>query len=114
MNDFSAGASVDTLRRNIIRYDAPRFSGLWGNVDLSAAWGEDDFFDVAVEHGINYNDWKFRFGAGYLHDTTEGALSPATPSSSAIARNTRARRAFCTFRRGCSRPPPTCTGRSTV
>ena len=36
------------------------------------AWGDDDFYDVAVEHSINYNDFRFRFGAGYLHDTTEG------------------------------------------
>lgn len=72
LNDFSAGASVDTLRRNVIRYDAPRISGLWGNLDMSVAWGEDDFWDAAIEHGINYNDWKFRFGAGYLHDTDEG------------------------------------------
>jgi hypothetical protein len=71
LNDMVIGGSVDTLRRNIIRYDAPRFRGLWGNVDLSVAWGEDDFFDAAFEHGINYNDWKFRFGAGYLHDTDE-------------------------------------------
>ena len=34
LNDVSGGASVDTLRRNAIRYDAPRFSGQWGNVDL--------------------------------------------------------------------------------
>ena len=79
LNDFSAGASVDTLRRNVIRYDAPRFSGQWGNVDLSAAWGEDDFYDVAVEHSINYSDWKFRFGAGYLHDTTEGRVDDGHP-----------------------------------
>jgi len=74
LNDISGGASVDTLRRNAIRYDAPRFSGQWGNVDVSAAWGEDDFYDVAVEHSINYNDFKFRFGAGYLRDTTEGRV----------------------------------------
>jgi len=72
LNDFSGGGSVDTLRRDVIRYNAPRFSGQWGNVDLSVAWGADDFFDTAVDHGINYNDWRFRFGAGYLHDTTEG------------------------------------------
>lgn len=72
LNDVSGGASVDTLRRNAIRYDAPRFSGQWGNVDLAVAWGSDDFFDAAVEHSINYNDFRFRFGAGYLHDTTEG------------------------------------------
>jgi hypothetical protein len=72
LNDIIAGASVDTLRRNVVRYDAPRISGQWGNIDLSAAWGEDDFYDFAVEHGINYNDWKFRFGAGYLHNLDEG------------------------------------------
>lgn len=79
LNDISAGASVDTLRRNAIRYDAPRFSGQWGNVDVSAAWGEDDFYDVAVEHSINYNDFKFRFGAGYLRDTTEGRVVAGHP-----------------------------------
>lgn len=72
LNDFSGGASVDTLRRNIFRYDAPRLSGLWGNLDLSVAWGEDDFFDTAARYSINWNDIRFRFGAGYLHDTTEG------------------------------------------
>jgi hypothetical protein len=71
LNDLAAGASVDTLRRNVVRYDAPRISGPWGNVYLSAAWGEDDFYDFALEHSINYSDWKFRFGAGYLRDTTE-------------------------------------------
>jgi hypothetical protein len=71
LDDFAAGASVDTLRRNVIRYDAPRISGRWGNVDIAAAWGEDDFYDFAIEHSVNYSDWKFRFGAGYLRDTTE-------------------------------------------
>jgi hypothetical protein len=79
LNDISGGASVDTLRRNVIRYDAPRFSGQWGNVDLSAAWGQDDFYDFAVEHSINYNDLRFRFGAGYLRDTTEGRIVDAHP-----------------------------------
>lgn len=77
LNDFSAGASVDTLRRNVVRYDAPRIQNMWGNIDLSAAWGEDDFYDFAVEYGINYNDWKFRFGAGYLRDLTTPAGRPA-------------------------------------
>lgn len=72
LNDFTGGASVDTLRRNVIAYDAPRFSGLWGNLDLSAAWGEDDFYDVAARYSINWNDIRFRMGVGYLRDTTEG------------------------------------------
>lgn len=73
LDDFAAGASVDTLRRNVVRYDAPRFSGLWGNLDLSAAWGEDDFVDTAANYSLNWNDWKIRSGIGYLHDTTEGS-----------------------------------------
>jgi hypothetical protein len=72
LNDFTGGASVDTLRRNVIAFDAPRFSGLWGNLDLSAAWGEDDFYDVAARYSINWNDIRFRMGVGYLRDTTEG------------------------------------------
>jgi hypothetical protein len=79
LNDISGGGSVDTLRRDVVRYDAPRWSSQWGNVDVSAAWGEDDFYDVAVEHGINYNDFKFRFGAGYLRDTTEGRVVAGHP-----------------------------------
>lgn len=73
LNDFAAGASVDTLRRNVVRYDTPRFDVFGGKVDLSAAWGEDDFYDVSAWYRINWNDWKFRSGIGYLHDTDEGS-----------------------------------------
>ncbi|MCB1520020.1 MAG: hypothetical protein KDJ37_05520 [Hyphomicrobiaceae bacterium] len=71
LNDFSAGASVDTLRRNVVRYDAPRLRTQFGNFDGSVALGEDDFFDASVEYSVNHNDWMVRFGAGYLHDTDE-------------------------------------------
>lgn len=73
LDDFAAGASVDTLRRNVVRYDAPRFSGIWGNLDLATAWGEDDFIDFAANHSLNWNDLKIRSGIGYLHDTSEGS-----------------------------------------
>lgn len=72
LNDFAAGASVDTLRRNAVRYDAPRFNVLGGRVYLSTAWGEDDFFDAAIRYRTSWNDWRFRAGFGYLHDTDEG------------------------------------------
>jgi len=72
LSDFAAGASVDTLRRNVIRYDAPRMTGLLGSVDIATAWGEDDFWDVAAEHRLDFNNWKFRFGAGYLNDKDAG------------------------------------------
>ena len=73
INDFAAGASVDTLRRNVIRYDTPRFDVLGGKLDFSAAWGEDNFYDVSAWYRINWNDWRFRSGIGYLHDTTTPA-----------------------------------------
>ncbi len=72
LDEFAAGASVDTLRRNVVRYDAPRLSGQWGNINTAFAWGENDFVDVAVEHSLNYNDWKWRFGAGWLNDRDAG------------------------------------------
>lgn len=72
LDDFAAGASVDTLRRNVIRYDAPRITGQFGSINMSVAWGEDDFWDIAAEHRLDYNDWKFRFGAGFLNDKDEG------------------------------------------
>lgn len=71
MSDFAAGASVDTLRRNMVRYDAPRIHALGGNIDVSAAVGEDDFFDAAIRYDVNFNDFRFRSGIGYLHDTDE-------------------------------------------
>jgi len=73
LGDFAAGASVDTLRRDVIRYDAPRFSTIAGNFDFSVAWGEDDFYDVAARYNVNFNDFRFRSGVGYLHDTSEPA-----------------------------------------
>lgn len=72
LDDFAAGGSVDTLRRNVVRYDTPRYTVLGGKLDLSAAWGEDDFYDVAAWYRLNWNDWKFRGGVGYLRDMTEG------------------------------------------
>lgn len=71
LDDFAAGSSVDTLRRNVVRYDLPRIQSRFGNVNIAAAIGEDDFWDASVDYSLNYNDWKFRFGAGYFHDTSE-------------------------------------------
>ena len=73
LNDFSAGASVDTLRRNNVRYDTPRFNVLGGRMELSAAWGEDDFYDASLWYRKSWNDWRFRGGVGYLRDRTTPA-----------------------------------------
>lgn len=59
--------SLDTSRGNFIRYDTPTWKGL----TFSAAWGEDDFWDVAVGYRFNWNDWKFVADVGYLQDLDE-------------------------------------------
>lgn len=68
LNDMTGGASVDTLRRNVVRYDTPRLEVLGGRLTLSTSWGEDDFFDAAAVYRLNYNDFRLRAGFGYLHD----------------------------------------------
>ncbi len=72
LDEFAAGGSVDTLRRNVVRYDAPRLSTQFGNFNAAIAWGENDFVDASVEHELTYNDWKWRFGAGWLNDRDIG------------------------------------------
>ncbi len=59
--------TLDSNRGNVIRYDTPRWKGL----TLSAAWGEDDIWDVAVKYRLNWNDWKLRAGIGFLQDLDE-------------------------------------------
>lgn len=72
LDEFAAGGSVDTLRRNVVRYDAPRLSTQFGNFNAAVAWGENDFVDASIEHSLSYNDWKWRFGAGWLNDRDIG------------------------------------------
>jgi hypothetical protein len=59
--------SLDTDRRDVISYETPRWQGLTG----STAWGNGDFWDVALRYRLNWNDWKFRGGVGYLRDLAE-------------------------------------------
>lgn len=48
-------------RQNSIRYDSPTFAGF----TLSAAWGEDDFWDVALRYAGDYGDIKIAAAVGY-------------------------------------------------
>lgn len=67
--------SLDTARRSVIRYDTPTWKGL----TFSAAWGEDDFWDVAVKYRLNWNDWKMVASIGYLQDLDEPTSTDLTP-----------------------------------
>ncbi len=66
---------LDTDRQNIIRYDSPTLAGF----TLSAAWGEDDVWDVALRYAGEFNGIKIATALGYYEDRDE--------SSNNISRN---------------------------
>ena len=46
---------------NIVRYDSPTIGGF----TLSASWGEDDFYDVAIKTTQKFGDFTFKASVGY-------------------------------------------------
>ncbi len=55
----------DVDRGNIIRYDSPSIAGFV----FSAAWGEDDRWDVALRYAGEFNGIKLAAGIAYHEDT---------------------------------------------
>jgi predicted porin len=56
--------NVDALRGDFVRYDTPALLGFV----LSAAWGENDIWDVAVRYQKEWGAFRFAGGAGYMDD----------------------------------------------
>ena len=56
-------------RRNIVRYDTPTFAGFI----LSAAWGEDDIWDVALRYAGEWGGFKLAGGIAYGQATDDTA-----------------------------------------
>ena len=56
--------NVDSLRGLFARYDTPPMGG----VVLSAAWGEDNIWDVAARYQTEWNAFRFVAGVGYMDD----------------------------------------------
>jgi predicted porin len=48
-----------------VRYDSPVFAGF----SVSASWGEDDFWDMAVRYSGVWGDFKFASTAAYSEST---------------------------------------------
>ena len=48
-------------RGNLVRYDSPTFAGF----KVSAAWGEDDIWNVALRYKGKFQDFKVAAGIGY-------------------------------------------------
>lgn len=64
-SNLVTGGSLDTARRNLVRYDSPLFQG----AKFVASWGEDDFWDVALWYANKIGDFKIVGGIGYAEDT---------------------------------------------
>lgn len=56
-------------RPDIVRYDTPTFAGFY----VSAAWGEDDLWDVALIYKGEVGDFKLAGRIGYAEYTDEGS-----------------------------------------
>lgn len=68
IGDFFGGATLDTLRRDLVRYETPEFKGF----ELSFA-GRNDFWDTALRYKADFGNWHFNAGIGYLRDTDPGS-----------------------------------------
>jgi predicted porin len=83
--DLTQGFNGDTPgqdgRRNIVRYDTPEFAGFVG----TAAWGEDDIWDMKLAYKGEVGDFKLVAQVGYGESTDENATSGAGARCSALA-----------------------------
>ncbi|MBL8566790.1 MAG: hypothetical protein JNM89_13840 [Hyphomicrobiaceae bacterium] len=52
---------LDSDRANLVRYDSPTIGGFM----VSASWGEDDMWDVALRYAGEFNGIKIAGGIGY-------------------------------------------------
>ena len=63
---------------NGVRYDTPTFAGF----SMSAGWGEDDFWDVALRYAGEFHHVKIAFAAAYNESTEpfaiQGIVGPNT------------------------------------
>ncbi len=73
------GADCNGVPRDAIRYDSPSLYG----VVVSASWGEDDFWDVAINYQREWNSIKFKAAAAYnwWGDNKDDVLSPEADGS---------------------------------
>jgi hypothetical protein len=64
IGDFVGGATIDTLRRNVVHYQTPEFKGF--QFDVAA---REKFWDASLSYRVNLPSWQFRAGVGYVRDT---------------------------------------------
>jgi predicted porin len=73
LRGFNNSTPGDSGRRNVIRYDSPTIQGF----TLSAAWGEDDIWDMALTFKQDFGDFSVLARAGYGSSNDPGTQSGA-------------------------------------
>jgi predicted porin len=68
LRGFNNSTPGDSGRRNVVRYDTPTISGFTG----TAAWGEDDLWDVSLTYKNDIGDFSVLARVGYGHSTDPG------------------------------------------
>ena len=62
--------NLDLSRTNNVRYDSPEIAGFV----VSASWGEDDIWDVALRYDQKFDSFHLKAGVAYTEDSdTNGA-----------------------------------------
>ncbi len=69
LGDFAG--DLDGPREDVIRYDSPSLHGFI----LSASWGDDDFWDVALRFQREWNSIRLAAGIGYQEGDDDGGGS---------------------------------------
>jgi hypothetical protein len=62
---INGGTSFDTSRRNHVLYETPTLHGF----SVQTAFGEDNFWDVALRYAGEHHGFRLAFGIGYQEDT---------------------------------------------
>ena len=71
-DDYTRGGNFEFNRGNRIRYDSPTLAGF----KVSAAWGEDDAWDVALRYAGEFGSFKIAAAVAYGEATdSTGSLS---------------------------------------
>ena len=88
---FNAAWNIDGDRNTVVKYVSPA----WAGFTASAAWGEDDFWDVALRYAGEFNGIRIAAGIGYKQQNDNPGktgsdgdqcadLAAATPQVSAV------------------------------
>lgn len=70
LNGVGIGTDCTGVPTNSIKYETPTISGF----TLSASWGEDDFYDVALRYAGEFNGFKVGAAIGYS-ETNENPVN---------------------------------------